>query len=179
MGYPRHDGKRITMTNLTSSTMPSPVGELTLVGSDAGLRAVLWPVEREGRVTFAEGTEPGEHPILAAARQQIDEYLSGDRSTFNIALDLVGTDFQIDVWQALAEIPHGETRSYGELADTLGKPGAARAVGAATGRNPVSIVIPCHRLVGSSGKLTGFAGGIDAKRWLLQHEQPTEQLSLT
>ena len=91
----------------------------------------------------------------------------------------MGTDFQIDVWNALDAIPFGETQSYGELADTLGKPGAARAVGAATGRNPVSIIIPCHRLVGSSGKLTGFAGGIDAKRWLLEHEQPTEQLSLT
>ena len=167
------------MTTLTSSTMSSPVGELTLVGSDAGLRAVLWPVEREGRVTFAETIEDGEHPVLTAAKTQITEYLAGERSSFDLPLDLVGTDFQIDVWHALDAIPFGETRSYGELADGLGKPGAARAVGAATGRNPVSIIIPCHRLVGSSGKLTGFAGGIDAKRWLLEHESPTEQLSLT
>lgn len=159
--------------------MSSPVGELTLVASDAGLRAVLWPTERDGRVTFAETIEDGDHPVLTAAKTQIAEYLAGERSSFDLPLDLVGTDFQIDVWHALDAIPFGETQSYGELADTLGKPGAARAVGAATGRNPVSIVIPCHRLVGSSGKLTGFAGGIDAKRWLLQHEQPTEQLSLT
>ena len=159
--------------------MSSPVGELTLVASDAGLRAVLWPTERDGRVTFAETIEDGDHPVLTAAKTQIAEYLAGERSSFDLPLDLVGTDFQIDVWNALDAIPFGETQSYGELADTLGKPGAARAVGAATGRNPVSIIIPCHRLVGSSGKLTGFAGGIDAKRWLLQHEQPTEQLSLT
>ena len=166
-------------STLTSTTMSSPVGELTLVASDAGLRAVLWPTERDGRVTFAETIEDGDHPVLTAAKTQIAEYLAGERSSFDLPLDLVGTDFQIDVWHALDAIPFGETQSYGELADTLGKPGAARAVGAATGRNPVSIVIPCHRLVGSSGKLTGFAGGIDAKRWLLQHEQPTEQLSLT
>ena len=157
--------------------MASPVGELTLVGSDAGLRAVLWPVERDGRVTFSEKLETGTHEILAQAESQIIEYLAGDRTSFDVPLDLVGTDFQIDVWNALKEIPFGETQSYGELAEHLNKPGAARAVGAATGRNPVSIIIPCHRLVGSSGKLTGFAGGIDAKKWLLQHEQPTEQLT--
>ena len=166
-------------STLTSTTMSSPVGELTLIASDAGLRAVLWPVERDGRVTFAEDIENGDHPVLSAAKTQIAEYLAGERSSFDLPLDLVGTDFQIDVWHALGAIPFGETQSYGELADGLGKPGAARAVGAATGRNPVSIIIPCHRLVGSSGKLTGFAGGIDAKRWLLQHEQPTVQLSLT
>ena len=166
-------------TALTSTTMPSPVGELTLVASSVGLRAVLWPVERDGRVTFAERIDVGEHPILDKARSQIAEYLAGNRSSFDIPLDLVGTDFQVDVWHALDQIPFGETRSYGELADQLNRPGAARAVGAATGRNPVSLIIPCHRLVGSSGKLTGFAGGIDAKRWLLEHEQPTEQLSLT
>ncbi len=164
---------------LISMTMPSPVGELTLIGSDAGLRAVLWPIERDGRVIFAEEVEPGKHEILDQAERQIIEYLTGERTSFDVPLDLVGTDFQVDVWNALNEIPFGETQSYGELAEHLAKPGAARAVGAATGRNPVSIIIPCHRLVGSSGKLTGFAGGIDAKRWLLQHETPTEQLTLT
>jgi len=166
-------------TTLISTAMASPVGELTLVGSDSGLRAVLWPIERDGRVTFVEAVEPGEHAVLDAAATQLREYIDGERTTFDVPLDLVGTDFQIDVWNALDAIPFGETRSYGELADVLGKPGAARAVGAATGRNPVSVIIPCHRLVGSSGKLTGFAGGLDAKRWLLEHEHPTEQLSLT
>lgn len=150
--------------------MASPVGELTLVGSDAGLRAVLWPVEKDGRVTFAEPIEAGSHQILSQAVEQIDDYIAGDRSDFDIDLDLVGTDFQVEVWHALSAIPYGETRAYGELADELHRSGAARAVGAATGRNPVSIIVPCHRLVASSGKLTGFAGGLDAKKWLLEHE---------
>jgi len=158
------------MTTLTSSTMNSPVGELTLVGSAAGLRAVLWAVERDGRVVFHEHVEPGTHPVLDRTQQQITEYLDGTRTTFDVPLDLVGTEFQVAVWEALSAIPFGETRSYGELASALNRSGAARAVGAATGRNPVSIVVPCHRLVGSSGKLTGFAGGLDAKRWLLRHE---------
>jgi len=156
--------------NLTSSVMDSPVGELTIVASNAGLRAVLWPRERDGRVTFEEPVESGEHPVIARTVQQLNEYLQGERQTFDLPLDLVGTDFQKDVWAGLAKIPFGETQSYGELADSLNKPGAARAVGAATGRNPISIVVPCHRLVGASGKLTGFAGGIDSKQWLLTHE---------
>lgn len=164
------------MTTLTSTTMDSPVGELTLVASDAGLRAVLWPEERDGRVTFAEEVEAGSHPVLDATRAQIAEYIAGKRTEFDLPLDLVGTDFQVDVWHALSRIPFGETRSYGELADELDRSGAARAVGAATGRNPISIVVPCHRLVGSSGKLTGFAGGLDAKRWLLEHEAPEAAL---
>jgi methylated-DNA-[protein]-cysteine S-methyltransferase len=166
------------MTKLRSKTIESPIGELVLVGSNAGLRAVLWPKERDGRVVFVEDVEEGDHPILDTAATQLGEYISGDREDFDVLLDLVGTDFQKDVWAGLAQIPYGHTSSYGELADELNKPGAARAVGAATGRNPVSIIIPCHRLVGSSGKLTGFAGGLDTKRWLLDHESPTEQLSL-
>ena len=161
---------------LTSQTLDSPVGSLTLIGSDRGLRAVLWPVERDGRVTFDEEIEPGDHPVLSKTADQLTEYLEGERSSFDIQLDLVGSDFQIEVWNALCTIPHGQTRSYGELADALNRPGAARAVGAATGRNPVSIVVPCHRLVGSSGKLTGFAGGLDAKRWLLRHEADDQSL---
>jgi len=166
------------MSRLLSKTIESPVGELTLVGSDAGLRAVLWPTEREGRVVFVEDVEEGDHPLLDAAARQLLEYISGEREDFDVPLDLVGTDFQKEVWEGLARIPFGHTQSYGELADELNKPGAARAVGAATGRNPISIIVPCHRLVGSSGKLTGFAGGLDTKRWLLDHESPTEQLSL-
>lgn len=158
------------MTPLTCSTLDSPVGSLRLIGSDAGLRAVLWPTERDGRVTFEEDLVEGTHPVLTETATQLGEYITGDRTKFDIPLDLIGTDFQRQVWEALASIPFGETRSYGELADQLQRAGAARAVGAATGRNPISIVIPCHRLVGSTGKLTGFAGGVDAKRWLLDHE---------
>ncbi len=161
-----------TPETLVSATMESPVGELTIVASDAGLRAVLWPVEKDGRVTFAEKVTSGSHPIIDDTTTQLDEYLHGARAEFDLPLDLVGTDFQQDVWAALRGIAHGETMSYGELAAELGKPNASRAVGAATGRNPISIVVPCHRLVASSGKLAGFAGGLDAKRWLLEHEQP-------
>ena len=150
--------------------MPSPVGDLTIVASNDGLRAVLWPAERDGRVSFAEEVEPGTHPVIDSTIAQLGEYLAGSRQTFDVPLDLVGTDFQQEVWAGLCKIPFGETQSYGELADELDRPGAARAVGAATGRNPISIIVPCHRLVGSSGKLTGFAGGIDTKRWLLEHE---------
>jgi methylated-DNA-[protein]-cysteine S-methyltransferase len=150
--------------------MSSPVGDLTIVASDAGLRAIMWPTERDGRVTFEEDVDSGSHPVIDATITQLSEYIAGDRTEFDLPLDLVGTDFQKDVWAGLCRIPFGETQSYGELADELDKPGAARAVGAATGRNPVSIVVPCHRLVGSSGKLTGFAGGLDTKQWLLTHE---------
>jgi len=156
--------------NLTQSTVDSPVGTLTLVGSDRGLRALLWPTERDGRVTFAEQVSSGSHAVLDLAAEQLNQYFDGHRTSFDLPYDVVGTPFQTAVWAALEQIPFGETQSYGELAVTLDKPGAARAVGAATGRNPLSIVIPCHRLVGASGKLTGFAGGIEAKSWLLDHE---------
>lgn len=158
------------MTTLTCSMFDSPVGSLRLIGSDDGLRAVLWPTERDGRVTFEENVIDGTHPVLIETATQLGEYITGDRTEFDLPLDPVGTEFQQHVWDALAAIPFGETLSYGELADQLDRPGAARAVGAATGRNPISIVIPCHRLVGSTGKLTGFAGGVDTKRWLLDHE---------
>lgn len=158
------------MNTLTSMMIDSPIGELTLIGSDDGLRAVLWPSERAGRVTFDEEVLEGTHPVLVEAAAQITDYITGSRTEFDLPLDPVGTNFQRSVWNGLSKIPFGETRSYGELASSLDRPGAARAVGAATGRNPISIVIPCHRLVGSNGKLTGFAGGLDAKRWLLEHE---------
>ena len=158
------------MTTLTQTTIDSPVGVLRIIASDAGIRAVLWPIERDGRVTFDEEITDGTHPILEEAKAQLKAYIDGDRDDFDLQLDLVGTDFQRAVWEGLQQIPFGSTRSYGELASDLDRPGAARAVGAATGRNPVSIIVPCHRLVGSTGSLTGFAGGIDAKRWLLDHE---------
>ena len=158
------------MTTLTQTTMDSPMGVLRIIGSDAGIRAVLWPDEREGRVSFDEEIVDGTLPVLEEARVQLTAYIDGDRDNFDLPLDLVGTDFQRAVWAGLQQIPFGSTLSYGELASDLERPGAARAVGAATGRNPVSIIVPCHRLVGSTGSLTGFAGGIDTKRWLLDHE---------
>lgn len=153
-------------------TAPSPYGPLALVASDEGLRAVLWPGERTGRVPLAsEPEERPEHPTLVAARRQLEEYFVGERRDFELALDPAGTAFQREAWLALAEIPYGETTTYAAQAARLGRPKAARAVGAANGRNPLSIILPCHRVVGANGHLTGFAGGLDAKRALLEHER--------
>jgi len=155
-----------------STVMPSPVGDLTIVATDRGLRAILWPGDDDARVALPETTpDPRrDHPVLAATVAQLGEYFAGARTTFDLPLDLRGTDFQVASWRALAEIPFGATTTYGDQARRLGRPAAARAVGAATGRNPVSIVLPCHRVVGSDGSLTGFAGGLDTKAWLLGHE---------
>ena len=116
------------------------------------------------------GPEDPHHPILVETERQLAEYFAGTRRAFSVALDFVGTPFQQKVWRALLDIPFGETRSYGELARQLGRPKASRAVGAANGKNPISIIGPCHRVVGSSGKLTGYAGGLAAKQYLLSLE---------
>jgi methylated-DNA-[protein]-cysteine S-methyltransferase len=147
--------------------MNSPVGKLKLVASDKGLVAILWQNERPNRVPLTELVEDADLPILTKAEQQLNEYFAGKRKTFNLPLDMRGTPFQKNVWEALLAIPFGETRSYGDLAKQLGTPSASRAVGAANGRNPISIVVPCHRVIGSSGKLTGFAGGLETKAHLL------------
>lgn len=152
-------------------TMPSPVGALTLVASDAGLTAILWENDRPGRVKLGAMEEAPEHPVLAEAERQIQEYFAGERTSFSVPLDFRGTDFQKSVWAALLTIPFGETRSYGEIARQIGRPGASRAVGAANGRNPLSIVAPCHRVIGTNGALTGFAGGLAAKELLLGIER--------
>ncbi len=159
---------------LTSTTMRSPVGELVLIASGTGLRAVLWPGERPDRVLVARGgRESGAAAdrILAEAVRQLTEYFAGERREFDIPLDPVGTEFQHQAWQVLREIPYGTTISYGEQARRLGDPNKSRAVGAANGRNPISIIVPCHRVIGSTGKLTGFAAGVETKAWLLHHEQ--------
>ncbi len=150
----------------------SPVGPLTLVASDDGLRAMLFACEESpaGAVEVAAADDP----VLAAAAAQLREWFAGTRTAFDLPLDLGGaTAFQRRAWLALAEIPYATTRSYGEQARELGVPRAARAVGAANGRNPLSIVLPCHRLVGAGGALTGFSGGLDVKRALLDHEAAT------
>ena len=146
----------------------TPIGPLTLVASDAGLRAVLF----DGRAAPPRADSDG--PVLDAAALQLREWFAGARTTFDLPLDLDGaTPFQRRAWLALAAIPYGTTRSYGEQARRLGAPRAARAVGAANGRNPLPIVLPCHRLVGADGALTGFGGGLDVKRALLAHEAAT------
>jgi len=152
-------------------TIWSPVGELTLVADDRGLAAILWENDRPDRVRLGALVEKDDHPVLLETERQLGEYFAGERRTFDVPLSFAGTDFQKRVWAALLAIPFGETRSYGEIAHQLGAPGASRAVGAANGRNPISIIAPCHRVVGSNGKLTGFAGGLDAKAFLLELER--------
>lgn len=155
---------------LVHTIVDSPVGPLRLVASDAGLVAILWPNERPGRVPLGPAVEDAAHPVLVRAAAQIAEYFAGKRRVFDVPLDFRGTDFQRSVWQALLAIPYGETRSYAEIARQIGRPGASRAVGAANGRNPLSIIAPCHRVIGTNGTLTGFAGGLEAKRMLLDLE---------
>ena len=157
--------------SLACKVIKSPVGKLKLVASDKGLVAILWEKDSPRRVRLSELVADDRHPMLVETERQLGEYFAGKRKAFSVALDLRGTRFQKDVWEALLAIPFGETRSYGQLAKQLGNPRATRAVGAANGRNPVSIILPCHRVIGSSGKLTGFAGGLDAKAHLLSLEQ--------
>lgn len=150
----------------------SPLGDLTLVATENALAAVLWPAEPEGRVTFSSSpVAQSETDVLTATANQLHEYFEGRRTTFDLPLDPTGTEFQVQVWRSLATIEYGTTSTYGAQARSIGRPKAVRAVGAANGRNPLSIVLPCHRIVGANGKLTGFAGGLDAKRWLLDHER--------
>ena len=151
--------------SLCRSTCATPVGELTLVGSARGLRHVLW-AEREPPETAAVGA----CDVLDEAARQLEAYFAGDLRRFDLPLDLVGTEFQVAAWLALADVAFGTTVSYGEQARRLGRPSAVRAVGAANGRNPLPIVLPCHRIVGADGSLVGFGGGLPRKRLLLEHE---------
>jgi methylated-DNA-[protein]-cysteine S-methyltransferase len=155
----------------------SPVGKLKLVASETGLIAILWENDNPRRVPLEDLVEDNDQRILVETERQLKEYFAGRRDLFSMPLDMRGTAFQKDVWRALQAIPFGETLSYGEIAKQLGRPTASRAVGAANGRNPISIVVPCHRVIGSSGKLTGFAGGLDAKAHLLNLETSSHPLS--
>lgn len=150
--------------------MDSPVGRLKLVASDKGLAAILWENDNPNRIRVRTYTENNTHPLLLEVERQLKEYFAGKRTSFSLELDPVGTDFQIAVWNILSTIPFGETRTYMGIAKQLGNTKAVRAVGAANGRNPISIVVPCHRVIGSSGELTGFAGGLEAKAALLSLE---------
>ncbi|MGF6129942.1 methylated-DNA-[protein]-cysteine S-methyltransferase [Pseudomonas frederiksbergensis] len=154
----------------TFTTMASPVGELKLVANGSRLAAILWENDKPNRVRLGPMIEAPDNPVLLRTAQQLQEYFAGARNQFELELDFAGTDFQKKVWQALLTIPFGETRSYSEIAQQIGNPSAVRAVGAANGKNPISIVAPCHRVIGASGKLTGFAGGLEAKEQLLTLE---------
>ena len=156
--------------SLLSKTIPSPVGALTLVANTDALVAVLWEHDDLQRVPLAASTHSSDHPVLLLAESQLGEYFAGRRTRFALPLAPSGTPFQQTVWAALLDLPYGTTLSYGHLAAAIAKPSAARAVGAANGRNPISIIVPCHRVVGADGSLTGFAGGLAAKRYLLDLE---------
>jgi methylated-DNA-[protein]-cysteine S-methyltransferase len=151
--------------------MKSPVGKLKLVASEDGLAAILWENDNPRRVRLAPVLEDEKHPVLLEAERQLNDYFVGKRKSFSLKLDFKGTEFQKRVWAALLTIPFGETRSYKQIAEQIKKPKAVRAVGAANGRNPISIVAPCHRVIGSTGNLTGFAGGLEAKALLLALER--------
>jgi methylated-DNA-[protein]-cysteine S-methyltransferase len=159
-----------SVTLYRSSTFDSPIGALSLVASSSGLAAVLWENDDPKRVRLGLTYEDAGDAILIETRQQLKAYFAGDLKVFTLRLDFRGTDFQKSVWEALLTIPFGETRSYSDIARQIGKPKASRAVGAANGRNPISIIAPCHRVIGSNGALTGFAGGIAAKEYLLRLE---------
>jgi methylated-DNA-[protein]-cysteine S-methyltransferase len=150
--------------------MASPVGKLKLVASANALIAVLWEHERPDRVKLDEMKFDPRHLVLIEAERQLTQYFSGVRTEFDLPLEPRGSDFQKKVWQALRAIPFGTTRTYLDLAKAIGTANAVRAVGAANGKNPLSIIVPCHRVIGSNGALTGFAGGLEVKARLLAFE---------
>ena len=158
------------------TTNDSPVGPLTLVSTD-GVLSGLYMHEQRHRPPFETFGEPDARPFGAAV-EQLREYFDGDRTDFDLPLSLRGTPFQRSVWNELTKIPYGETISYGELAAHLGNPDASRAVGLANGKNPVCVIVPCHRVVGSNGDLTGYGGGIERKEHLLAFEREVSGLAI-
>jgi methylated-DNA-[protein]-cysteine S-methyltransferase len=164
---PAHHGPMASPT--TYRHVDSPLGRIRLVGRDEVLTGLF--LADHGRCPPPEaGWAPDEH-ALEAARGQLEEYFAGDRTEFSVALELEGSPFQVEVWTALRAIPFGATVSYGDIARAVGRPAAVRAVGAANGRNPISIIVPCHRVIGADGTLTGYGWGVDRKAWLLAHER--------
>jgi len=151
--------------------MHSPVGRLRLVADEQGLRELWFETARHPRTAAPHWIHDSAR--LTFARRQLDEYFAGTRQVFKLPLHPLGTPFQLEVWNELARIPYGETISYGELARRIGQPSAMRAVGATNGRNPLPIVLPCHRVIGSDGSLTGFGGGLPTKQFLLSLETRT------
>ncbi len=166
-----------TRTELRRRELPTPIGRLTLVASEKGLTHILFDKEEPADADLPSDlpTDDGDATLDQAAAQ-LEEYFAGTRRDFDVPLDLAGTDFQQQAWRALADVPYGETATYGAQAKRIGRPGAFRAVGAANGQNPVPIVLPCHRIIGADGSLTGFGGGLDVKQRLLDHERAQQAL---
>ncbi|MFV0253606.1 MAG: methylated-DNA--[protein]-cysteine S-methyltransferase [Beutenbergiaceae bacterium] len=171
------------MTALHRRHMASPVGNLAVIAGPDAVVAICWdtehelgagtarnPVEHRLQESEITDVEPGTSEVLDTAIDQLAEYFAGQRTSFDLPLEPTGTEFQRSAWVALTQIPYGRTISYGEQARLMGNANKARAVGAANGKNPIPIVVPCHRVVGSNGALTGFAGGVGVKQWLLAHE---------
>jgi len=148
---------------------PSPLGQITLQANDKGLLGAWF--ETETTQPGSLGIRMDHHPILQQAMSEFDEYFSGTRMEFSVPLAATGTAFQQKVWQALTTIEAGQTWCYQDLANAIDNPKAVRAVGLANGKNPLSVIVPCHRVIGKNGKLTGYAGGVERKQWLLDHEQ--------
>lgn len=159
-------------------TVDSPIGRLVLIADDSGLTHILFPSHelRDLGLSMTAVPDSPDDPILVATRTQLAEYFSGDRTDFDLPLHVEGNPFEVDVWFAMRSIPYGETISYGEQSDIAGHPGAFQAVGAANGRNPLPIVVPCHRVIGSDGSLVGFGGGLETKRFLLDLESGVQRL---
>ena len=165
------------------TSLASPLGRLRLVAGDQGLAAVLWEHQDGSAQRFGAMAEAAGHPVLVHAQQQLADYFAGTRRSFSVPLAVAGTEFQQRVWTALRTIPFGQTRSYGQIAAQIGRDKAGRAVGAANGRNPIPIIVPCHRVIGADGTLTGFTGGVAIKAQLLALERrsvspPGAQLGL-
>jgi methylated-DNA-[protein]-cysteine S-methyltransferase len=159
------------MTGMYYTHMDSPIGRLRLVGRPGVITGLY--VADHHKCPPLDPSWMEDASVFTEALRQLDGYFAGKRTDFDLQVELNGTPFQATVWQALTTIPYGETSSYGEIAARIGRPGSSRAVGAANGRNPVSIVVPCHRVIGADGSLTGYGWGTDRKTWLLDHERRT------
>jgi O-6-methylguanine DNA methyltransferase len=168
------------MTTSVHTVLDSPCGPLTLVAREERLAGLYMTEHRHqpAQETFGPRVAADDLPVLKDAARQLEAYFAGGLTDFDIDVAVTGTPFQQRVWAALRDIPYGETVSYGELARALGQPTASRAVGLANGRNPVSIIVPCHRVVGADGSLTGYGGGLERKRWLLGFESSSRQPTL-
>jgi methylated-DNA-[protein]-cysteine S-methyltransferase len=160
--------QRKPMNEILTSTVESPIGPLTLIARDGVLTNVSMHEQRHTSPQPEEAVSDDAWFKDVAA--QLDAYFAGELSSFDLEMSLLGTPFQRNVWTQLCEIPYGETISYGELARRVGNPNASRAVGLANGRNPIAIIVPCHRVIGANGSLTGYGGGLERKTWLLEHE---------
>ena len=165
----RRRPQRAAAEDLLYTYLPSPLGRLLIAGDQRSLWSI-WMEDQRWTAGVGPNWRTAAEPF-AEVGGQLEQYFAGERTEFDLTLRMQASDFRRRVWQALLAIPHGETRSYGELAEALGSPGAARAVGLANGRNPFAIVVPCHRVIGADGGLVGYGGGLERKRWLLDHER--------